>query len=127
TYHYVLVVGTGPKALEMARAIEGAEGLGLRLVGFVSSQAGLQPPLEGLLGSYPVISPEGAGQFLRTHVVDEILISVDRDDLDRLEVLLLDCEREGVRTRLHLNFLPPSTARVTLEHLNDLPLITLSS
>jgi exopolysaccharide biosynthesis polyprenyl glycosylphosphotransferase len=70
---------------------------------------------------------EDARAFLHAHVVDEVLVSADKDDLDRMTPLLLDCEREGVRTRIHLNFLPPLTSRVTLTHLNDLPLITIST
>ena len=126
-YHYVLIVGTGTRALEMAKSIEDAEVLGLRLLGFVSSQPGSQTIEADFRRPYRVIPLEEAGAFLHAHVVDEVLVSADKDDLDRLEPLLLDCEREGVRTRIHLNFLPPLTSRVTLTHLNDLPLITVST
>ena len=34
-YHYLLIVGCGPRAREMATLIEESRGMGLRLVGFV--------------------------------------------------------------------------------------------
>ena len=126
-YHYVLIVGTGARALEIAKSIEDAEGLGLRLLGFVSSEPGSLTIEADLRRSYPTIPLEDASAFLHAHVVDEVLVSAEKDELDRLSPLLLDCEREGVRTRIHLNFLPPLTSRVTLTHLNELPLITIST
>ena len=41
-YHYLLIVGCGPRAREMATLIEEGRGMGLRLLGFVD------PDLEGL-------------------------------------------------------------------------------
>ena len=46
-YHYLLIVGCGPRAREMAALIEESRGMGLRLIGFVdpnSSDASLAEP-----------------------------------------------------------------------------------
>ena len=37
-YHYLLIVGCGPRAREMATLIEESRGMGLRLVGFVDPE-----------------------------------------------------------------------------------------
>ena len=39
-YHYLLIVGCGPRAREMATLIEESRGMGLRLVGFVDPDSG---------------------------------------------------------------------------------------
>ena len=67
-YHYLLIVGCGPRAREMAALIEESRGMGLRLVGFVdpdSSDAPLQNlggyrvhPLEALSG---ILQQAGGG------------------------------------------------------------------
>ncbi len=126
-YHYFLIVGTGRDARELAHLVEHAENLGLRLVGFVNpGKEGAAAPGD-LRRAYPVISLDEVPVMLHSHVVDEVLIAVDKQELDRLEPLLLHCEREGVKTRIHLNFLPPSTSRVYLERLDYVPLLTFST
>ena len=39
-YHYLLIVGCGPRARDMASLIEESRGMGLRLVGFVDPDCG---------------------------------------------------------------------------------------
>ena len=39
-YHYLLIVGCGPRAREMAALIEESRGMGLRLIGFVDPNSG---------------------------------------------------------------------------------------
>jgi exopolysaccharide biosynthesis polyprenyl glycosylphosphotransferase len=127
-YHYILIVGTGADALELAELVEGAEPLGLRLVGFVHpSDPGTSPPLGSLRRSYPLMALEEVPTILHNHIVDEVLVAVDKQDMDRLEPLIVHCEREGVRTRIHLNFLQATSSKVTLEHLSHVPLLTLST
>jgi exopolysaccharide biosynthesis polyprenyl glycosylphosphotransferase len=126
-YHYFLIIGTGKEALELAQLIERAESLGLRLLGFVHPSMSNAPSPGGLSRGYPVHSLSEVNHLLREHVVDEVVVAVEKQDLDRLEPVLRDCELEGVKTRLHLNFLPSLTSKVTLEHIEHVPLLTLST
>jgi exopolysaccharide biosynthesis polyprenyl glycosylphosphotransferase len=126
-FHYVLIVGTGSDALELAHLVERAEPIGLRLVGFAHPTEVSGAPPAGLRKSYSVMSLAEVPGILHNHVVDEVMIAVDKQDLDRMEPLILHCEREGVRTRIHLNFLQATQSRVSLEHLNHVPLLTLST
>jgi len=126
-YHYFLIVGTGEQARELAALVERAEPLGLRLVGFVHpSQTHGESPA-GLKGTYPVMALEQVPYILHNHVVDEVLVAVEKQDLDRIEPLLQHCESEGVKTRVHLNFLQSTNARVYLEPLNEIPMLTFAS
>jgi exopolysaccharide biosynthesis polyprenyl glycosylphosphotransferase len=126
-YHHILVIGTGAYAHELAKLVEHAEPLGLRLIGFAYLTERPPAPVEDLHGSYATIPFDGVADFIHDHVVDEVLIAVEKQDLDRIEPLVLHCEREGIRTRVHLNFLKATSSSVHLEHFNEFPLLTFST
>ena len=99
-YHYLLIVGCGPRAREMAALIEESHGMGLRLIGFVdpnSSDAALQD-----LGGYRVHRIEELGGILQQEVVDEIVFAVNMQELARLEPVIQHCADVGMRTRVQL-------------------------
>jgi len=126
-FHYVLIVGTGAEAQELAHLVEEAAPLGLRLVGFVSPGAeGPAFPAE-LSRRYRLLPLEQVPFTLQNQVVDEVLVAVDKLDLDRIAPIIVHCEREGVKTRVHLNFLQATNSRVSLEHFAHVPLLTLST
>ncbi len=155
-YHYLLIVGCGPRAREMAALVEESRGMGLRLVGFVDPEfatdshpiaptAGAlppQPPQErrwsgtpalgnptsaAKLGGYDVYPLPSVGSILQNHVVDEVVFAVDLQDLARLEPVMQHCADLGIRTRLQLEFLPPAYSRIYLEKFRDVQLLSLSS
>ena len=124
-YHYLLLVGCGQRAREMASLIEESRGMGLRLVGFVdTSEAG---EAASKLGGYDVYPLERIGNILQNRVVDEVVFAVDLQDLARLEPVMQHCADLGIRTRLQLEFLPPAYSRIYLENFRDVQLLSLSS
>ncbi|MFQ5926376.1 MAG: sugar transferase [Terriglobia bacterium] len=126
-HHYFLIVGTGAGARELAALIEESEPLGLRLVGFVHPGKAMPPSPAGLRRSYSVLPLEDVVTVLHNHVVDEVLFAVEKEELERLEPLMLRCEEEGVKTRIQLEFLPRTFSRVYLENLRHVPLLTFTS
>lgn len=126
-YHYFLIVGTGAAAQELAALIEESEPLGLRLVGFAHTGKGPAASPPGLRRAYQVLPLEEVPARLRTHVVDEVLFAVGKEELEKLEPLMLRCEEEGVKTRVHIEFLPRTFSRVYLENLRHVPLLTFTS
>ncbi len=124
-YHYLLIVGCGPRAREMATMIEEGRGMGLRLVGFVDPRSTTDPATD--LGGYDVFSLEAVGRILQTRVVDEVVFAVDLQELARLEPVMQHCADLGIRTRLQLEFLPPAYSRVYLENFREVQLLSLSS
>lgn len=124
-YHYLLIVGCGPRAREMASMIEESRGMGLRLVGFVDPRSAADPSTG--LGGYDVFSLEAVGGILQTRVVDEVVFAVDLQELARLEPVMRHCADLGIRTRLQLEFLPPAYSRVYLENFREVQLLSLSS
>jgi exopolysaccharide biosynthesis polyprenyl glycosylphosphotransferase len=124
-YHYLLIVGCGPRAREMAALIEESRGMGLRLIGFVdpnSSDGSLQD-----LGGYRVHRIEELSGILQQEVVDEIVFAVNMQELARLEPVMQHCADVGMRTRVQLEFLPAAYSRIYLEKFRDVQLLSLSS
>src|ERR1019366_8847932 len=97
---YILIVGAGPRALQLAETIEAANDRGLRIKGFVvwdgPGTPAKEPGHPPLLASYPMYSPDEITPLLRRHVIDEIVFAVDAARLPELEEVLLLCDEEGV-------------------------------
>jgi len=127
--HYVMVVGTGERAIRMAEALERSVEYGVRLRGFLSeSPEATGVPAEISLGSrYPVRPISDLPSILRQHVVDEIIFAVGSQSLAELEESFLLCDEEGVRTRVAVDFFPHVNSTVSLDRLGVTPLLTFSA
>jgi exopolysaccharide biosynthesis polyprenyl glycosylphosphotransferase len=128
--HYVMVVGTGPRAVRLAGELEQSGEYGIRLRGFLDEQpagnGGSAGDIE--LGStYHVWPIAQLHSILRQHVVDEILFAVGSESLADLEEIFLLCDEEGVRTRVAVDFFPHVNSTVSLERFGATPLLTFSA
>jgi exopolysaccharide biosynthesis polyprenyl glycosylphosphotransferase len=119
---YIYIAGTGPGAVRVGRLIERSEGFGLSLLGFLDEQPGRIQ----LAREYEVKELGRLQELLRSQVVDEVVFVVDSQRLAGLEDVLLLCEEEGVRTRLHLGFFPHVQSRVHLERLEGEAMLTFA-
>src|SRR5579871_1133187 len=81
--HYVMVVGTGQRALRMARALERSSEYGIRLRGFFSEGGGQEADEIALNAAYPVLPVSELPSMLRRHVIDEIIFAVPSESLAR--------------------------------------------
>ncbi len=130
TRHYLLV-GDTPEAIKIAQTIEANEERGMILSGFAvlkrqeEMHAAMRPGT--LRRQYPIYALDDLPQLLRTHVIDEVIFAVSRQELDQLQQAFMLCEEEGVRTRLLLSFFPHRVSRVSLEELRGMPLLTFST
>jgi exopolysaccharide biosynthesis polyprenyl glycosylphosphotransferase len=125
--HYVMVVGTGERAIRMAEALEESAEYGVRLRGFLSEQSE-DAPAEIALGALYKVQPIGElPSILRQHVVDEIIFAVGSESLANLEEVFLLCDEEGVRTRVAVDFFPHVNSTVSLDRFGSTPLLTFSA
>ncbi|SRR5579883_664835 len=125
--HYVMVVGTGERALRLAHALERSAEYGIRLRGFLSE--GPDPDAASIVlnASYPVQPITDLPALLRQHVIDEIIFAVPSESLARLEEYFLLCDEEGVRTRVAVDFFPHVNSTISLERFGATPLLTFSA
>lgn len=127
--HYV-IVGTGERAVEVARHIEAYEGLGNEVVAFVRERRAPDNNFiqaSSLRRSYAVRELSELPRMLEDHIVDEIIFAVSKQDLEQMEDIFLACEEEGVKVRVLVNFFPHLSSDIYLEKLHTLPLLTFSS
>jgi exopolysaccharide biosynthesis polyprenyl glycosylphosphotransferase len=124
--HYVMVVGTGERALRIGRLLEESSIYGIRLRGFLSEQT--EGPSEILLSAaHPVRPIAELPAILRQHVVDEVVFAVGSESLADLEEIFLLCDEEGVRTRVAVDFFPHVNSTVSLDRFGAIPLLTFSA
>jgi exopolysaccharide biosynthesis polyprenyl glycosylphosphotransferase len=126
TREHVLLVGTGQTAQQLASLVLENERRGLYLVGFVDPNGKGEPTDFASFGR-PVWPMAEVGRVLRQHVVDQVFFAASKKELGQLEDLLLLCEEEGIRVRVHLRLFPHLLSRVYVEELGPVPLLTFSS
>jgi exopolysaccharide biosynthesis polyprenyl glycosylphosphotransferase len=128
-YRTVLIVGTGPTALAIADSIQGHRFWGFRIIGFLSNGGGNgHPPGEPWGSRYPILGEvEDIHRIVESNVVDDVIFAVHRRDLDRLEDLFLSLQEQGIRTRFALDLFPHTRARVQLEELDGMPLLSFAT
>ena len=124
--HYVMVVGTGERAVRMGRGLEQSGEYGIRLRGFLTESADAPPEIH-LRAAYKVLPIGDLQSILRQHVVDEVIFAVPSESLSELEEVFLMCDEEGVRTRVAVDFFPHVNSTVSLERFGDTPLLTFSA
>ena len=128
-YRTVVIVGTGRRAIDVARVINDHKYWGYKILGFVSDGHrlangwaryrvfGSVPDLRSLLES-----GMGIGE-----PVDEIVFAVTRKKLDEMKQIFLFCEELGIRTRVAMNFFQNRVARIEIEELEGIPFLTFTT
>ena len=124
--HYVMVAGTGERAIRLARALEESVEHHVRLRGFLSEQPGA-PAEIALRAKYKVWPIGDLPLILRQQVVDEVIFAVGSESLADLEEIFLLCDEEGVRTRVAVDFFPHVNSTVSLVRFGATPLLTFSA
>jgi len=119
----IVIVGSGPHAREMGALVSRYSEWGLKLLGYIESDSGRPNGDSDVLGTLGVIP-----QILESHVVDEIFfVGSAHKDLDCLEEILPICRELGVRTRVAASFFPAKVSKVSMEFVENVPLITFST
>lgn len=94
--NHVLIVGTNSRAMEIARRIETRKGLGYHLVGFVDDIWWSSDVEEQ--GNYSRVADlKGVAEYLKNHVVDEVIICIPIKSLfDTSCHIMAQCEEQGI-------------------------------
>jgi exopolysaccharide biosynthesis polyprenyl glycosylphosphotransferase len=123
---HLLIVGTNPRAQAFARRVQQQPELGYHLRGFVDDDwAGGH----GVMCEPGVVaSRHSIAEYLRDHVVDEVLIALPMATLYREATKIVrTCEDHGVVVHFvpGLDFLNRGSSRATFDTLNEEPVITV--
>jgi exopolysaccharide biosynthesis polyprenyl glycosylphosphotransferase len=123
---HIMIVGTGDRALGIARQLEEAVNHTEKLTGFLADSADATSAIS-LAKTYPVHTLADLPELLKKHVIDEIIFAVDSRRLAELEEVFLLCDEEGVRTRVAMDFFPHVNSRIYFDRLGPLPLLVFSA
>src|SRR5260370_36694382 len=120
----MLIIGTNSRALEFASMIEARPELGYRIIGFLDQEWTGLKNLDGR--GYSVVSDfDHLSNFLRTSVVDEIVIALPFGSLHlQAARIAMLCEEQGITTRVLSNIFDLKMARARVDEFDDTSLIT---
>ena len=121
----LLIVGTNARALRFAELVENKPTLGYQIKGFIDDEwSGVGTfrqtgqALVARLGEF--------GNYLRDHVVDEVVIALPVSSYyAQFSLILRACEEQGILVHMLPDFFDVKHARLRLEVLEDQPVITL--
>jgi exopolysaccharide biosynthesis polyprenyl glycosylphosphotransferase len=127
-YRTILIVGSGRRAIEIARVVEEHKYWGYKILGFISDG-------HRLPNGWARYRVYGTVPELRTllersefpEIVDEIVFAVTRKKLDEMKQIFLLCEELGIRARVAMNFFQNRVARIEVEELEGIPFLTFTT
>jgi exopolysaccharide biosynthesis polyprenyl glycosylphosphotransferase len=116
----ILIIGTMEKARKMGRLISRYSDWGFRILGYVDVNGSpLEKDVLGTIADLPKI--------IENRIVDEIIFVGDRPSLDLLDKILELCKERGIRMRVAADFFPEKVSNVSMEFLENVPVMTFSS
>jgi len=126
-YRTVLLVGTGRRALDVARMIVNHKYWGYKILGFVSDGHRLPNGWARyrIFGAVPDLKK--ILEQTRAEPIDEIVFAVTRKKLDEMKQIFLMCEELGIRTRVAMNFFQNRVARMEVEEIEGIPFLTFTT
>jgi exopolysaccharide biosynthesis polyprenyl glycosylphosphotransferase len=120
----VLIVGTNNRAMAFARKLHESPQLGYRVIGFVDQPWAGTDQLQ-LSGFALACDFEGAQEFLRSNVVDEVVMALPMRSFHYESSKIASfCEEQGITVRLLSNIFDLKLAHSSAEDLEGDPLIT---
>jgi exopolysaccharide biosynthesis polyprenyl glycosylphosphotransferase len=116
------VVGAGELAESVVETIALHREWGYTFEGYILDEGAAEPEGAKVLGRLSEI-----GSLLDRHVLDEVIFGVTRERLEAIEEAVLLCQEQGIRVKVLLNFFPTGIARMTVEDLEGIPMLSFST
>ncbi len=118
-----LVVGSGPLARAMRRRLLARPELGFTFAGFVLEAEGEQRGLPG-----PVLGEvDELAEVLERRPIDLVVLAVPRERLAGMAAAVSVCQEQGVVVKIGLDLFPEHAARLTVEELEGIPVLSYAS
>ena len=124
---HLLIVGTNARTFAFARQIETRPELGYQVMGFVDERRDI--PQDDLLARYGLVCDfDGFPEFLRTHVVDEVVVALPVKSLYAQAARIVEvCEEQGVIVRFLSNIFNNRLGFSQVDQFADYPVVTVST
>ena len=121
----VLIVGTGETSRKFLRQVENRPDWGLEIIGLLTTdpeQVGERIDNHKVIGA-----TKDFLHILHEAVIEEAIIALPVERLDEIQRLIEICETEGTQVRLISDWLRPTIAKLSVDRLHGLPIITFST
>ena len=123
----MLIVGTNPRAIQFARKIESKPELGYRITGFIDNEYAENGEFKDS-GYQRIADFKTFLQFIRDHVVDEVIMSLPVKSLyDRASQIVNLCEEQGITVRSLSDIFNLKLGKISAEQFEDDSMVTLST
>ena len=124
-FRTVLIVGSGIRAMSVAKKIVSHKEWGLQIFGFLSQDpTDLGRMLEGkrVLGNL-----EDLQKIISTSPIDEVHIALPLLNLDAITQMLEICDEQGIRARVMMDLYSPTFSKLHLEDFHGTPMLTFTA
>jgi exopolysaccharide biosynthesis polyprenyl glycosylphosphotransferase len=124
---HLVIVGTNPRAVALAKRIEANSDLDYRLVGFVDEHwAGEEAFRQS--GYHVVSNFAGFQSLLIDQVVDEVIVCTPvKSFYDQASRILSQCEEQGITVRFVSDVFKPRIGRSRVERIEDEMVVTIDT
>jgi exopolysaccharide biosynthesis polyprenyl glycosylphosphotransferase len=124
---HLVIVGTNERAIELARKITAHPEVGYYLVGFVDEHWSGDTAFRE--SGHTVVSDfKGFQDYLRDHVIDEVIICTPIKSLyDSSYRILRQCEQQGVTVRISSNLFTPISGSYRVDRLEEQTVLTINA
>lgn len=120
-----LIVGNGEDSREFIRQVEDHPDWGLEIAGFLTIRT---EEVGEKIGDHKVIgTTDDFLHILHESVIEEVIIILPILCFDEVQRLIRICEREGTQVRLVSHWLRPTIAKLSVDRLHGLPIMTFST
>ncbi len=124
-FRNVLIVGINETARDIARRIESYDHWGLRILGFVTTNG---DETGCVVDGSPVIGKiQDLERIIQQEVVDEVIVTDIGKKLENFENTVLMLEDHGINTRIVAKLFPHVIAKIHLEELESIPLLSFTT
>ncbi len=125
-YRNVAIVGINEAARDILQRITNSDYWGWRVVGFITET--LEDEQKGAIDGYAIIGKlHDLERIVKERVIDEVIFAVSGKRLEELEDTFLMLEDHGINARIVANMFPHVIAKLHLEELESVPLLTFTT
>lgn len=124
-YSNVLIVGTNDHGVNILKVLEANKDWGIKVLGFITEDpGGVNSEFQGykVLGSIGDIE-----RIVSDEIVDEVVFASPGKDMSRLEDIFLLLEDYGISARMAMDIFPHAIARIKVEDLGSIPLLSFTT